>query len=216
MEVENIDERVLYGYDEILRRKREREEPLPINDFKLLPHAQQLPKMNAETLEAYDNFLEGLKNRYARLSFKELTNEPLLSSIDKILSLGRTPSGTIYRRKLTDAYKKVGKFRSLKGVDVIPTFQGIWYDDEGHYLVGSKTGFNKSQPKAHLVRRFAPRKGQALAVTPLLEAMSVTFVRHEQYTVLPYPFHLIDLWADIAFKHPEATFITAECACTAG
>ena len=198
VEIENLDERVLYEYDEIMRRRRERTEPLPIDDFKLLPYAHKLSNIDARILEAYDNFLEDLKNSYARLSFRQLKNEPFLSSIDKIFSLGRTPSGSIHRRKLTDAYQKIGKFRSLKGVDVMPTFQGIWYE-EGHYTVGSKMGFNKSQPKAHLVRRFAVRKGQSFDPIPLLEAMSVTFVRHGQYTVLPYPFHLIDLWADTTF-----------------
>ena len=199
VEIENIDERVLHEYDEIMHRRRRRREPLPIDEFKLLPDAHKLPYMDRCALEAYDDFLEGLKDERTRLSFAELRREPLFSAIDQILTL-RTGSGKLYTPKLFRIYRDIGKFLSPKSGDVIPTYQGIWYEAQGlHYMVGSKTSFNKKQPKAHLVRRFALRKREDLDVAPLLESMSVTFVRHGQYTVLPYPFHLIDLWADINF-----------------
>ena len=197
VEIENIDERVLYEYDEIMRRKQKRKELLPIDGFKLSPDAHKLPNMDKRTLEAYDDFLDSLKGERARLSFVELFEEPLFSSIVPILDL-RTRSGKPHTPRLFRIYRDVGKFLSPKGGDVIPTYQGIWYGGF-HYMVGSANSFNKIQPRAHLVRRFALRKGEDLDVAPLLESMSVTFVRHGQYTVLPYPFHLIDLWADISF-----------------
>ncbi len=197
VEIENIDERVLHEYDEIMHRRRRRREPLPIDEFKLLPDAHKLPYMDRRALEVYDDFLNSLKEERSRLSFVELCEEPLFSSIVPVLNL-RTRSGRPYTRKLFDVYRDVGKFLSPKGGNVIPTYQGIWYEEGLHYIVGSKTSFNKKQPKAHLVRRFALRKGENLDVAPLLESLSVTFVRHGQYTVLPYPFHLIDLWADIS------------------
>jgi len=54
---------------------------------------------------------------------------------------------------------------------------------------------NQKQPRAHLIRRFGVYQG-SFDIQPLLLAMSVQFVRHRQYTVYPYPFHLIDLYVE--------------------
>ena len=201
-EIEGINERVLHDNEEIEHRKHEREELRPIDDFKLSDHVNELPNIESNVLKAFDSFLESLKNTHVRLSFEELTNTsgPFLPEINQIFKLGRTSKKRIHKGKLLEAYRKAGKFLSLRGKDVMPTYQGIWYEEERyHYMVGSTQPFDGTQSKAHLVRRFALRKGKDLDVAPLLGSMSATFVRHGQYTVLPYPFHLIDLWADINF-----------------
>jgi len=81
-------------------------------------------------------------------------------------------------------------------------YEGIWYDDtDQSYLVGSAQGINKAQARAHLIRRFDIYQGKEhVDVTPLLTSMSIQFIRLKQFTVYPYPFHLISLYAENALQ----------------
>jgi len=64
-------------------------------------------------------------------------------------------------------------------------------------MVGSPDQLKFEQARAHLIRRFDHYQGSELfPVVLFLNTLSVLFVRLEQYTVYPYPFHLIDLYVE--------------------
>lgn len=54
------------------------------------------------------------------------------------------------------------------------------------------------QPRAHLIRRFdVYHQGEEqFDMQFFLRMLSVQFVRLKQYTVYPYPFHLLDLYVE--------------------
>jgi hypothetical protein len=92
-------------------------------------------------------------------------------------------------------------FLSDKSKDV-HMYQGIWYDDEHCYMVGSAQPLNQRQPRAHLIRRFNVYQGaEGFDIQPFLLTMAVQFVRHHQYTVYPYPFHFIDLYVENVLRY---------------
>lgn len=75
--------------------------------------------------------------------------------------------------------------------------KGILFDHENlQYMVGQKNAFKDEQTRSNLIRaiilidgKFNPDK-----FFPLLD---VSFVRYNQYTVLPFPFKLIDKFIDM-------------------
>lgn len=69
-------------------------------------------------------------------------------------------------------------------------------------MVGAHVPLKQSQPRAHLIRRFDVYQGaDRFDIQPLLAATSVTFVRLNQYTVSPYPFHLVDVYVETVLRY---------------
>lgn len=96
-------------------------------------------------------------------------------------------------------HKSVGMFPSEKN-DALHTHSGIWYDPaRQRYMVGDVGSMNiTGQPKAHRICQITPLTGKPPKDLSLwLNSMSVLFIRHENYTVRPYPFTLIRMYNDI-------------------
>ncbi|MCL4299578.1 MAG: hypothetical protein KJ077_27830 [Anaerolineae bacterium] len=220
IEIEDIQERVLYEYDEIIRRKHDLDTPCPIealklahryNDLrgstrlsleKLLGLAEfttrkaQQSQAFLEQLRAYDDFLDELARHRVEISFNELTSEANMPTIAQIFDIKPDNKGKYNRGKFKGLYQTLGMFLSDKGGDV-QQYSRIWYDNENCFMVGSPEGLKDKQPRAHLIRKFDVYMGQDLFdIQIFMPTMEVKFVRHEQYTVYPYFFHLIDLYVE--------------------
>jgi hypothetical protein len=228
IEIENCQERVLYDYDEIVRRQDEIRTVFPVEMFKLLPHYNAVKKENylsleelqqrgllqqekAPTskkeadsvhfyaqLERYDAYLDEIQLEYPMLSFLQLTDDemPFIAMIRYILEIQANKHGKYTNRQLIGYYQKLQWFQSDKAKDV-HMYEGIWYDNEHCYMVGATEGMKYQQPRAHLIRRFDVYQGaEHFDIELLLRMLSVQFVRLKQYTVYPYPFHLIDLYVE--------------------
>lgn len=220
IEITDIQERVLYEYDEIIRRKRELDTPFPIDELKLAHRYDELRGSNRlplkelhlldklttkkaqqsqvflEQLQAFDEFLDELARHRVEISYNVLTSEANMPKIGQIFNIKVGTNGKYSRRKFKGLYQSLGMFLSDKGGDV-QLYKGIWYDDDLCFMVGSPDGLNNKQPRAHLIRKFVPYCGEDLFDIQLfMPTMEVKFVRHEQYTVYPYFFHLLDLYVE--------------------
>jgi hypothetical protein len=176
---------IMHGYLQELRGKRI---ALPKN--KKHRYAVEL----YESLQEYDALLEQLKGRYPTISFHELTtDENIVPDIVRLFGSDQ---------KLRNLYKKIDKFKGLREADVVSIYTGIWYTDDLRYVIGDANPMNSSQARAHRIRQFIVHQGkEQFDITEHLEAMSVTFVRLNQYTVYPYYYNLIGLYIDIILKH---------------
>ncbi len=231
VEITGASEAVLYDYDEIIRRHEEFVQSFKLDDLKLshkyddivddpeltedmlelwgyLPHQKIRGKRlgrpknqshrNAielyEKLHEYDAVLDDLKKRYPMISFHELTrNEDIVPDIVRLFGSAQT---------LHNKYKKIGMFLGLREAEVVSVYTGIWYTSDLRYVIGSTTAMNSSQATAHRLRQFIIYQGEdKFDIEPMLEAMSVTFVRLNQYTVYPYYFHLIDIYVNNVIKY---------------
>ena len=113
IEIEDINERILYDYDEIEDRLQGVEEPKPIETFMLVEHYDQiknadmysLSQLNGsqnlsstkesrsreflEKLQNYDRFLDELYQTQMEISYKDLTSGDRLERIGSIFNLAR-------------------------------------------------------------------------------------------------------------------------------
>jgi hypothetical protein len=225
-ELEDLDERILYNYDEILARQNAVGTDIPINDLKLtqyydrvrnadnLPHSvlqsrglldgrklspNAVEKASVELYQKlikYDAFLDDVARTRVVISFNDLTEGELWERIIRIFGYKPGKKGRLTRAPFKAMYQKLGWFSSDKAKE-LHLYQGIWYDEDNCYMVGSVQSMKLQQPRAHLIRRFDVYEGRdKFDIYPLLLTMSVQFVRHKQYTVYPYPFHLIDLYVE--------------------
>jgi len=194
IELEGLNERVLYDYDEVLKRRGELDKPISIDDLKLAPYYESIrPKSLSDEealklfqqLEAYDALLDEIGLIQPAISYNDLI-DGWMHRIAPIFDI-QPDEEQRYR---------TGRLRRLY------LYEGIWYDDtDQSYLVGSTQGINKAQARAHLIRRFdIYQKKARVDVTPLLTSMSIQFIRLKQFTVYPYPFHLISLYAESALQ----------------
>lgn len=230
VEIEDINETVIYEYDEIISRQNEKQRSLPIDEFKLatekrynlicdpkmspydhldLIELEPGPKPNQQRsleffkqLEEFDDFLDDLEMSRTEITYDELTNDTNSERIGGIFGFPRSKpkknekEGKYITRRLLEWYKTCGLFDSVKGKD-IHLFQGIWYDDELCFIVGSAQSLKDKQPRAHRIRQFDILfGGENFDIDEFLQTMGVRFVRHNQYTVLPYPYHLIDIYVE--------------------
>lgn len=153
-------------------------------------------------LQAYDAFLEEVAMTHPALSFQELTSGEWRERIARIFGGKATKEGKYDRKRLLRIYNDLGMFLPERGENV-QLYRGIWYDDTDAFLVGSPTSMNlQGQARAHLIRRFQIIQGDShFDKEQLLQTMGVFFVRHEQYTVSPYYFHLIDLYVENVLRY---------------
>ncbi len=223
VEIEDINERVLYEYDEIEDRQVSLDEQHPIRWFHLTPHAASfrptspVPTETAVVqgglfdgeersdisgnlffaqLQAFDAFLDEIAATRSTISFNELASGQHLTRISEMLGLPPDTEYKIQRKKIKGMYQQLGYFPSDKAKDV-QTFSGIWFDNDNCFMVGDPQGLNTKQSRAHLIRRFTVYQAAGhFDPRVFLTATAVKFVRYQQYTVLPYPFHLIDIFLD--------------------
>lgn len=191
--IEDLEERVVYDYPEIVRRHRERARLRPIEDFKLTTYADALKVDDVTPLRAFDEILDEIGQTHPMISYEDLAygarREDLVRALRGTRGVGK-PTGRILSAK----YRALGLILSERGSDV-QTSQGIWYDAGGAFVVGGSVPMHADgQENAHLIRRFRVFQGSDhFDREGCLATMAIPFVRLRQYTVLPYPFHLIDL-----------------------
>ncbi|MCE7980184.1 MAG: hypothetical protein DYG89_03260 [Caldilinea sp. CFX5] len=227
-EIEDINERVLYEYNEIMARKHSLNQPKDLEDFALAAHYDQLKKTQWPTLDQlrnpvvtkatqtwtqatkflnqlqqFDAYLGEISSYFIASSFTELTSST--DRQERIAEIFGKATPELGRRALKALYQKLGMFLSTKStVDVLALYKGIWYDHSNRYMIGATDGLKDKQPRAHLIRQFDVYYGQEnFDILPLLDMMAVKFVRHQQFTVYPFPFHLIDLYVENKLRYLE-------------
>lgn len=208
-------EYALYDFPAIIQRQRGLSEVLPIDDFRLLPHFDdlrksgwpsrseiestylELPENSFTTrqqeavvlyrqLTQYESFLNHLEKRCSHVSFSGLKHD-YIADITPIISW----------RRLWNVYKRIGKFLGPRQSDVV-YYQGMWYDpSDNSYMVGGSDGIEQKQARANAIRRFRVIASGKVGIMPdMMELMAVGFVRLRQYTVVPYPFKLLRLYVE--------------------
>lgn len=189
--IEDLNERVLFDYNEINRRREEYTVNYPIEQLKLRPHYDKVkhatmlsleklsqrglldsakqPSTATERqsltfirqLEGYDALLEKIAITQPIVSYQALTSGEWLERIARIFGSKAKGENKYHSNVIAGLYKKLGMFLSAKGQDVL-LYQGIWHDDTDAFLVGSPTGMNlQGQERAHLIRRFQIMQGSA-------------------------------------------------------
>lgn len=189
--IEDLNERVLYNYNEMSRRSEEHITAYPIEQLRLSPYYDEIKRSTMLSLEKlsqrglldtdkkpstaperqsltfikqlqeYDALLEEIAVTHPIISYRELTNGEWLERIARIFGSKADSENKYHSNIIAGLYKKRKMFLSAKGQDVL-LYQGIWYDDTDAFLVGSPTGMDlQGQERAHLIRRFQILQGSA-------------------------------------------------------
>ncbi|MEN8220268.1 MAG: hypothetical protein ABFS56_28735 [Pseudomonadota bacterium] len=183
------DCRALFNTDTMLERMLNRTEPKSIKDFMLNF------KKDDPSVATWNNFLSKLRrDGTTSASYENLVkakSKKSSSTLGGYAELGKThpKSKSEWDNDLSN-YLGI-ELRSTKKT-VTDWSKGILFDPEKlQYMVGQKNAFKDEQTRSNLIRgiilidgEFNPDK-----FFPLLD---VTFVRYNQYTVLPFPFKLIE------------------------
>lgn len=221
--LENLNERVLYNYDEIIRGQTSMNIALPIEEFKLLPHydivctTDCLPRSALihrglleshacrknrreevslkfyRQLEKYDAFLNDVQHYHSTISFDNLTQGQHWEEITHIFNMKPDINSQYAYDQFKGYYQKRGWFTNNKE-KVLSMYEGIWYDDTHCYIVGMEQPPDQQQPYAHRIKRFQVYQGaDHFDMSPLLLTVGVQAINLKQDGADPYPFHLIDL-----------------------
>ncbi|MBI5666483.1 MAG: hypothetical protein HZC41_00625 [Chloroflexi bacterium] len=192
IEIEDINESVFYDYDRIAERQRQNQQLRPITRFQL-PYDDSI--FTPEQCEAFNTFLlrEVKEDTITYRLLKKMYGEQIIQILDL-----RDKNGNPRFQELTKAYQRMGLLASLKAADLLVTSQGIWFDDEGRYVIGNPDAINKKQAVAHKIRQLTRVRGEKeIDVSLMMSLMAVDFVRNKRFTVYPYQFKLIDLYAEM-------------------
>lgn len=184
VEIEDINERVLYDYGEIENRQFEADEERPIDHFRLTEHYDEIKNSDMYSLaemeagnvrssarlerskallrkfQEYDEFLDELFQTQSEISYNDLVSGDSLERIGKIfqLPLRKFEQDSEVRVKYNHAHFK--QYFQRRNMFLSPKskdvilYQGIWYDDENCYMVGNPEGMNQKQDKGNVIRRF--------------------------------------------------------------
>jgi hypothetical protein len=183
VELETVDETVIYKYDEIERRFGVRTAKQTIESLYLIPHYDRLrssknmmsqsdleglgllggrkPDGERETvslqfwreLQEYDQLLEEIRVIQSRITYDEFVSIRR-NEIGHIFKFPKRSNGEYNTKKLLEFYKIIWDIGGFKSDDVQMS-KGIWYDlNDFSYTVGDVNGFKEEQDRANLVRRF--------------------------------------------------------------
>jgi hypothetical protein len=231
VELETVDETVIYKYAEIERRLGIRSAKQPVESLYLLPHYDRLRPKGAisqddmeklglldgrkpdgerelasvgfwQKLQKYDQLLEDIKAIQSRIKYDEFV-KMRQNDIGDIFGFPKDAKGGYNTKQLLGFYKLIWDIGGFKSDDVQMS-KGIWYDlSDFAYTVGDVNGFNDAQDKANRVRRFDVLHGDSseFDLQELLESTAVQFIRYRQYTVYPYPFYLIEKYIHDVLFH---------------
>jgi|GEM_PF-5111903 len=209
IELENVNETVLYNYEELEKRFTAKTRDKRINEFYLsIPERYNIIKPK-DTL-SYENLEElGLLDGrepfgdlekismafYDKIvAFDDIVEDLRKSniSLDELFKIRNSEIGQLFNlpkfknsekhntRYILEMYKKVwDDFGSIKGDDV-QISKGIWFDNtDSSYRVADVNGFNLAQDRAHRIRRFVVLDGKA--DFDLLPLLEATTVRFIRY-----------------------------------
>lgn len=211
LEIVDSDIRMLYEDQEIRARLLKQENPLPKESFYPIYSASESSIFTQTQLQLFTEFLDDYVAE-AYLSYKDLKanyGKEIRNRADTLAD------GTGFYNilgiksdlKLKKYYEQhLGLvFESVRDQSVIPVYQGIWYQpDEQLYLVGSKDGVDLEQARGFIYReiechdwKFSKENLKAFLVSDILPLLEVNFIRHNNYTVYPFPFNLIQIWLDL-------------------
>ncbi|MDM8562587.1 hypothetical protein QUF54_04455 [Candidatus Marithioploca araucensis] len=184
------DCRALFDTDTMLKRIQNRTESKSIKDFMVTTETDD------PSVTTWNNFLNKVRrDGTTSASYENLVkakSKKSSSTLDGYTELGKThpSSKSVWNNDLSN-YLGID-LRTPKN-NVTDWSKGILFDHENlQYMVGdwNKNPFKDEQKRSNLIRgiilidgEFNPDK-----FFPLLD---VSFVRYNQYTVLPFPFHLI-------------------------
>jgi hypothetical protein len=199
IDLEDLEERLLYNYAGIVERQQARRTPRPIEEFYLTPQTGD------SKWEEFDQVLEKVGRHRPIISLEELAEGEIMEKLVPILKVepkdGKILKQT-FMRALLRPYQELDKFPSPKDSS-LHMYDGIWRTEDNCYMVGSAQTLNKVQSRAHLVRRLDVLQGQLSSqdLQNLFDAMSVQFIRLDEYTVMPYYFNLIDIFVENKLYH---------------
>ncbi|AMR26433.1 hypothetical protein A0257_04490 [Hymenobacter psoromatis] len=102
--------------------------------------------------------------------------------------------------KLIKAAEPGASAKSLAALGVYAG--GVWATPQGHrYLVSGASSSQLAEPRGHHLYQIHPYGPVSAAQLATLRALlTVTFVRHKQFTVWPYPFDLLRLHQEMVAK----------------
>jgi hypothetical protein len=198
--------------DAVIRERLEAfEQSRPIKHY-YPPQLDDNRWFNRQQLQAYAGFLDREVRRSA-ISYVELKTQygkhikdergAIVVKDGGLFSLLGISTDQKYRRYLKEW---VGlPLESVREGRLFPVHMGIWHDpDTNHYVAGVKDGNSLEQERGHTLRRVVAHRGPQSVLGlhnsltkfffPLLE---VNFIRYKNYTVIPFPLRLIDMWLDI-------------------
>lgn len=206
-------ERMLYPDDKIEARLENLAKERPIKDFyPKFPLTGDEP-FNEQQLREYEKFLEEyvderhisydeLKRKYSYVKVKNEDGEMIKTGegIFPTLGISRDSNFKKYLREFLGL--PVEKIRTK---DVTSVYQGIWYEPHTQqYMVGSKDSRKIKQEKGFVLREILVHNGNTdqkqlfnTLKSDFFPMLTVNFIRHNQYTVYPFPFNLIQIWQKI-------------------
>lgn len=205
--------RVLNEDMEIQRRLEAFEKPRPIRDFYPVP-SEGAPFETAQQ-EEYKAFLVR-EVRQAVISFTDLVKQYGSHLRDERGNVLQENGGFFNILGISNVRKFREYLRNYVGLpldsaresSLFPVYKGIWYTpDTHHYVAGVKETNREKQERYHVLRRIVVHRGNqepnaldeqiAQSFIPLLE---VNFIRYKNYTVIPFPFRLIEMWLNLGLE----------------
>ncbi|MBK8985322.1 MAG: hypothetical protein IPM39_04450 [Chloroflexi bacterium] len=194
--------------DAIIQERLEAlEQPRSIKDF--YPSQLDTPLFDATQLQAYAEFLDQ-EIRQAAISYIDLKTQYGKHIRDERGTIVVENGGFFNVLGISSAqkYRKYLKewvnlpLESVREDHLFSVYKGIWYaPDSGHYVAGVKDTNPEEQEKGHTPRCIIVHQGNREPnglhnqlfdrFFPLLE---VNFIRHRNYTVVPFPFRFIEMW----------------------
>ncbi|MCB8988982.1 MAG: DUF2779 domain-containing protein [Ardenticatenaceae bacterium] len=204
--------RVLHEDAIIQQRLATLEEPISTKKYYPTQPIEDTPPFTAQQLQDYAAFLDqyvleptisylDLKKQYGKLVQDNRGN--IIAENGGFYALLGIKNETKFKRYLNE---HLGfSLESIREDQLFPIYKGIWYaPNTNHYVAGVKDTNQGEQERGHTLRRIVVHRGERDSIKlqnqlkqwffPLLE---VNFIRHRNYTVVPFPFRLIEMWKDI-------------------
>ncbi len=184
IEINELNERVLYS-SEIGNILKDRNSIRDKSEFLIQANNEVF---SSDKVKKYNEFVEEMVEQ--QISFENLVKGGKYG---------------LYRKKVMELLdlkneKKLTKALGIKGKKsggFLSTYQGIWFDENKlEYFVGDKAGYKYNQSKGYQIRKIIVHKGK-FNPNEFFPLLNVDFIKHKNYTVLPYIFNLIKMYVDM-------------------
>ncbi|MCB9231085.1 MAG: hypothetical protein H6581_05460 [Bacteroidia bacterium] len=179
IQIIETQEKVLYEENIIKERLAKREAKIP----------------KAKFLSSKNDHVSLQMNQFIKNFFPQefLSYEEILSAIGKNLpeTILKRNNDTYLRKYLKDCcgIDLMGKREG----GIFGIFQGIWFEEENQqYFVGRQQGRKPTQENTFQLRKIHQLRGE-FSPDQFFPLLMVDFIRHNEWTVLPYPFRLIQM-----------------------